>query len=297
MEDFFDPEIFNIEKNENGYFISTKDGQQCLYLTFKNDAIYVNKLEKCGSNGTILLKLLEEYARSVGIREIELQDASELNTNCVDESGKQIWIKLALLKLLTTGKSWYNSLGYFSSHSNAEEIAGLSCIDAILSSKENKILQIHEIYSIEKLKNKKALYASLNSQSTQFFFLYQKKSANIQYQIDNNETFIASKIDDVNRYTESIIISAQELFPHVDLSLNVREYLLAILPEKFVSHGNCQEYKFISDLLKFIEPLSDYDVFLKKTLSGGKRMCKNTKRFGRRKLKRVSRTTKITDSY
>jgi len=270
--------ILKEKKKTDGYeyIISTKDGQLCLHLTFKNNAIYVNFLGKCGSNGTILLKLLEEYAKSADIRDIELQDASELNTNCVDESGKEISINLALLKLLTIGKSWYNSLGYVSSESNAEEIAEMSCINAILSSKEEKILKIIDMYSIEKLENKKARYARYPSSLI----------AKMQYQIDNNEIFIASKIDDVERETKNIIISAQELFPHVELSLNVREYLLAILPEKFVSHGNCQEYKFIGELLKFINTLSDYDVFLKKTLTGGRKRTRyKRKNNGSRKAK------------
>lgn len=244
MEDFFDPEIFNIVKNENDYIISTKDGKQCLKFTFKNGTIYVNKLEKCGSNGTILLKLLEEYAKSADIIEIELQDASELNTNCVDESGKEIWINLALLKLLTTGKSWYNSLGYVSSESNAEEIAETPCIDAIFLSRDEKISEIGGS--------------------------------------NDDDTEIRRVIQDA----ENIIISAEELFPHVDLTLNVKEYLLAILPKKFFSGGNCQQYKFIGDLLEFINTLSDYDVFLKKTLTGGRKKTRHKrKNNGSRKAK------------
>jgi hypothetical protein len=30
MDEFFDPEIFNIEEDEYNYIISTKDGEQCL---------------------------------------------------------------------------------------------------------------------------------------------------------------------------------------------------------------------------------------------------------------------------
>lgn len=259
MEEFFDPEIFTIEEDEDGYIISTKDGKQCLNILLKRNTITITKLEKCGSNGTFLLKRLEEYARSIDIYEINLQDESEIIINCVN--GEEIIIDLASLKLLTTGQSWYNSLGYVS-YSNAEEIAMLPCMDAIEKSKEKKIHEIREKYSLECLTRKFARYSKFKKTPT---------SVIIKFQIDNNESFIASKIHEVEAKTQAIIYHAGLLFPHQDLSLSVRDYLLSILPEKFVEGGNCQEYKFIRDFINFISILLNYEKFLKKSLTGGRK--------------------------
>jgi len=224
-----------------------------LNLTFEDGAIFVYRLGKCGSNGTILLKLLEEYARSVGIREIGLQDMSVIQIDC-EEDGyvftSKMHINLAVLKLLTTGKSWYNSLGYFSSfHDNTEEIAALPCNAAINLCKKEKINIILTSYS--------------------------------------DETTIETKIDEVNRETRNILNRSRRLFPYVDLNLSVREYLKAILPDKFVREGKCREYKFIKDFIDFISILLNYDGILTKTLvtGGRKRTRYKRKNNGSRKAK------------
>ena len=256
MEAFFEPEIFDIVIDENYYNIYTKDGKHCLELELSLDdhSIEVYSLEKCGSNGTFLLKKLEEYARSVGVKEIKLGDSSSIYTNCIDESGEEISINLPYLKLLTKGQSWYNSLGYFSSHSNAEEterIANLPCVEAIELSKIKKKDIISQFVKI-------GIYSPDE---------------------------VKSKIEDVKLQTRRILHRSPRLFPHANLDLSVRDYLLSILPERFEERledeieekDKCQKYKFINDFINFISVLLNYDTLLTKTLTPPKKAKKTKK--------------------
>jgi len=269
MDEFFDPEIFNIEEDEYNYIISTKDGEQCLSFYIDEDTLHIDRLDKCGSNGNTLLKLIEKYAVSRGISFIRLDDKSKLDVKC--KSGENISIDLAILKLLTKGKSWYNSLGYFSSKlENVDEIAESSCLNAMDLSKSIQIKLILENHSIEFLEREKDSCIGCLS------FLIE----DIQYKIDNNEEIIADKIADVESEFVAIINDAEILFPDNDLELSVRSYLNDILPEKFVEEGNCEEYKFIRDFINFISPLLNYETLLTKTLvRGGRKKRKFTKSF------------------
>lgn len=84
-------------------------------LEFFEDHIYIISLNKCGVNsGTYLLGKIDILAGLMPkIKYIELRDGSTININNVD-------IDLAFLKILTKGKSWYNSLGYVSSNYSKE---------------------------------------------------------------------------------------------------------------------------------------------------------------------------------
>jgi hypothetical protein len=66
-------------------------------------------MSKCGKNtGSFLLNKIEELAKSIeNIHYITLEDLSKIKIYDSD-------INLAILKILTKGESWYNSLGFFS---------------------------------------------------------------------------------------------------------------------------------------------------------------------------------------
>ena len=78
----------------------------------KNSNIKVNMISKCYSSGTLFLSKLENLAQLLNIKYIHLEDKSNLVFDC----NKKIKIDLSLLYILSTGKSWYNSKGYFSSN-------------------------------------------------------------------------------------------------------------------------------------------------------------------------------------
>lgn len=104
----FDMQIKKSEDVPNLYiYIVDKLKKTCVDFTIKEDLIYVDWLTNCSSgSGTTLLHKIEQIAIEMGILKIELMDASQISTPC--NKG----ISLQILSILTTGKSWYNKLGY-----------------------------------------------------------------------------------------------------------------------------------------------------------------------------------------
>ena len=113
---------FNVVINNPGTDIvsvtitnKTKDPVICVKFTIKGRIIELNSLLKCRDTdtgafvtGTALLTKVETFAKQLGITDIILYDESKINV-----CGNQI--DLAHFKILTTGMSWYNKLGYVSS--------------------------------------------------------------------------------------------------------------------------------------------------------------------------------------
>jgi hypothetical protein len=94
--------------------ISTKDKTKCLILDFYKHFIEIRTLDKCGKSGTDSLSKVYQLAKLLlNIKYIALFDGSTIS-KCGFE------IRLAYIKILTTGQSWYNSHGYFSRYYEAE---------------------------------------------------------------------------------------------------------------------------------------------------------------------------------
>ena len=129
-----------------------KDGNTCLIfrvymdpdnkITPGNKVIVIDSLDRCGvgdeGTGTALLQKVNELALSLPeYKYIRLTDVSTVNL-C---DTKSISVRLAHLKILTKGMSWYNSHGYFSKKHesdyahNSEFIA--SKISAIIGHSES----------------------------------------------------------------------------------------------------------------------------------------------------------------
>ena len=112
IERIFPNSDFNmqIKESKDGYrkiLIIDKHQRSCVDFTIKEDLIYVDWLTNCSSgSGTTLLHKVEQIAIEMGILKIELMDASQITTPC--NKG----VSLQVLSILTTGKSWYNKLGY-----------------------------------------------------------------------------------------------------------------------------------------------------------------------------------------
>lgn len=259
MERFFDPEIFDIVFEKNKYTISSKDGRMCLYFTIESDTIDLHLLDKCSSRGTILLQLLEEFARSIDITFIKLQDASQIVTRCSD-NGNPVAIDLAILKLITKGRSWYNTQGYFSSCDEKENnrIIKLPCIEAIYLSQEEELKKMRASYSLERLYAQKERWINRIGNTNPMLL-------KIQERIDNNDLYIAENTERIIAKTRKLISDAS-LFPEVDLSLNVKNYLLNILPDRFDGE-ECDKYKFIRDFISCMSLILNYDCFLTKKIS------------------------------
>lgn len=110
------PENVSIFSKSNGtiYVIIQKPSSSCAYLELyistseenKNN-IHVHTLDNCEEEkkGGDFLMLVEELAQLIGSKQITLVDASRIKW------GSQ-YVSLKTLYNLTTGQSWYNSLGY-----------------------------------------------------------------------------------------------------------------------------------------------------------------------------------------
>lgn len=114
----------------------------CAAITIDEEGpgeLYVANLDKCGISGSETLKKIEEFARMSGFKKITLSDMSTIFV-C-----KQL-IDLAILKILTKGESWYNSLGYKSTNYDNEKKNN----EALIKKTLNEIFNNPDLTSTEK---------------------------------------------------------------------------------------------------------------------------------------------------
>ena len=114
VQSVFSPKIITIDLDKYIY-IKTEEGNNCVTFSLYPDNIYIDLLEKCGStSGGDLLTMIDTLAKRMpNIKYIELRDAADI-TYCKQS------IVLYILKILTTGLSWYNLHGYFSEYRDSE---------------------------------------------------------------------------------------------------------------------------------------------------------------------------------
>jgi hypothetical protein len=107
-ESEFNTQIIESDDGPDRYvYIKDKHQHSCIDFTIKEDSIYVDRLNRCTSgSGTTILQKVEQVAREIGIFKIILMDSSKINTPCGEK------VSLQILSLLTSGKTWYNKLGY-----------------------------------------------------------------------------------------------------------------------------------------------------------------------------------------
>lgn len=124
LKKVFTPDRFTITRNNSLYLIATiNPSGPCLKLRFRTGNVEIDKLDKCGIQGSESIKMVEAALNNIpSIKEIKIYDGSTISA-----CGKII--KLSCLKILSKGESWYNSLGYYSTtkewerETNAEIIA------------------------------------------------------------------------------------------------------------------------------------------------------------------------------
>jgi hypothetical protein len=121
MEKFFPNQNYNISKtNRDGTFLVTdKNNSECIIFTDEPDELYIDKLHTCNnSSGAQNLEKAVLLAEHAGKPKVCLHDESTINFKCGQED---VSVDLAGLKLLSTGKSWYNKMG-FESYKFSDEI-------------------------------------------------------------------------------------------------------------------------------------------------------------------------------
>jgi hypothetical protein len=117
LNHFFPEDKFIIEYDDYLVKIKTKgepEDKDCVWLRVQHKDLHIHQLWRCGIAGNDTLKKIEEIARLVGCTKISLYDLSRI-TICGDT------FDMAVLKILTRGESWYNSLGYKSENYDSEK--------------------------------------------------------------------------------------------------------------------------------------------------------------------------------
>jgi hypothetical protein len=133
IQRIFPTDAFTITTQESSdkylqIYIKDKRQRSCVTFRIKEDSIYVEWLTKCDSgSGTALLHKVEQFASEIGIFKIILEDASQVITPCYSVTS------LRMLSILTTGKSWYNKLGYTSKNQVETDSYNNSLIQMLFS--------------------------------------------------------------------------------------------------------------------------------------------------------------------
>ncbi len=276
-------EGFNVIIKDTNIFIIETEETRCLVFTFENSKIYIGLLHKCSIHGTESLRRIEEVAKRLSDKTsimIELADASSI------EYCSNIFINLAILKIITKGESWYNSLGYVSDNYEIEKshnsvIRELSCIRFIEELYRIKINTLMERYSKSKIiENIKRL------ESDQSRYAINKKNDYI-YILNNYEEFIESKIniikDSIKYFRDGI-----SYFEDPNNSINIE---LNKLWQKLIENKICDRpiFEWLSKFLEYIfdSKIIKYDYNLTKRIQhGGRKLRKQRKSKKQRKSRK-----------
>ncbi len=106
----FDLQFEIVSQSDNKIIFKSDNGDRCI-ITIElrkrqhSRHIYVNSLEKCAPySGTEILEQIVQFGKEMNVDYITLSDKSSIGP-----------FNLYVLEILTTGQSWYNRLGFYSS--------------------------------------------------------------------------------------------------------------------------------------------------------------------------------------
>jgi hypothetical protein len=237
--------------------IETEDGEHCASFGFYTDSIFIQNLDKCGiTRGTELLQSFDKLAEEMpNIKHIDLEDESIIEI--CDEL-----LYLYLIKILTTGQSWYNSHGYFSENHESDkrhnerfinmkyqkleddvydtELKKFTLENSIETYKrkllefEKKVNDLdfninHKIKSKKKQKITTKQQLDLDKANYKY---YEKLIVEYKYIIKNYETRIVTIIDEYKRENEKKKSDGNALFPDADVNnMTVAQYFQYVLTD------------------------------------------------------------------
>ena len=328
IKSIFPSSEFNIEERHDTIVIKTIDKNNCLDLSFYQDNIYIDSLEKCGISGSESLKRVYDLAKLIpNINFIELRDASSILI-C------DIYISLAILKILTKGISWYNSLGYVSDNYDDEKIHNYQIINGdyeqfmdevyrqdfelfkqkntiekftiLLQKFTKRISDIEMIKLSEKYKDDEDLYKIDYPVDYRNWLNYQQKILRYQEIINNYVKYIDDYISTQEKEKRKCI----ELYP--DVKLTIKDYFNYIWDDitRNITSKDCDEKtidkcKWLSGFISKINIIQilQYNYDLKKNIvremGGGKRTKikkSKTKKVKKSKTKKVKKSVKSVKS-
>lgn len=271
--------------NKKQIIVNTTDDESCLTLDIYPHHIYVDTLAKCGiTSGNQLLTMLDKLAdRMSNIKYIELSDASEITICSTD-------INLYMLKLLTTGQSWYNSRGYFSNYDDPKSEKSRN--KKIINMKYEEFVDLVYTQNLENFKRNNSIeeFAKklewrenrLKRKDLSEKAITNSKNKILEYQsiIDNYNTYFNEQIDKYIKEQKDDIKNGNELFP--DTNKTVEQYFNYIWND--IRNKRCDEHttkkcKWFSKFISTIDSsnIFQYDHILRKIVNqngGGKRTGK-----------------------
>ena len=265
---------------------------KCIHFIINDDYIYIESLNRCDNiSGTKILNNIYKLAQQLGnIKYIQLEDESYI-LKCNKK------ISLATIKILTTGKSWYNKLEYKSENYENElelnqQIIEKKYIDfkkeiLLLSNKSFKQKYLQQInekqYVLTKLKlelkeKEKEVLMYLQQKNKKLLLIRKQEELKqikdeiqqIEKEIETLETGEELAIIEENKKMTVLIEDCniendKILFPDIDVNINVKDYFTSILSKinDNIKTNGCENETIIEQcnwLSKFIYIIQTYDI-------------------------------------
>jgi hypothetical protein len=309
---------FTITYSKKFCIISTNDGK-CLAISFYNDHLHINTLHKCENTGSKSLEMVEQLAKLIpNIHYISLDDGSSIKI-----CGYKIL--LFILKILTKGQSWYNSLGYVSEYyadelednSNIINMEYNAFIDRVYENNLNTFMRINSIerlqflidnskYHISKIEIK---YNIMDTNDTNNIDLITDEDDKVDY-LDFKQR-IEDDLNKINHYATFIdeyklneldnIRNGPQIFPDIDINTTVQDYFNKIWND--ITNKSCDDEvikkkcKWLSFLLNIIDDSKtlNYNQSLKKMIkvstgsNGGRKRNYKTKKYYTKRINNKNR--------
>jgi hypothetical protein len=262
------------------FFITSIDEKECVTMTIYEDNIELNTLKKCQLSGTHSLKLVEKLARLLNKRQIILLDMSSIIISCEGQTYK---IDLALLKIFTNGKSWYNSHGYMSQNYEDEKehnskIRNFPCgdiIEKVILKRIDSFLLSHSIEQYER-KMERYIQAKLVAEKRKDLLKQQKfyeEELKISEILANHREFVDEKVSEIIETGYKLLADAERLFPRLNINeVPARLYVESVYTDIMNdSEMVCDKVRVLKDLLDTLKREIKYDPNLIKTVMTGGR--------------------------
>jgi hypothetical protein len=272
-------EFFDVNSNGPYVVLSHKENKnQCLVISFRDNGhtIFIHDLDKCGFTGTESLNILCDFAnKNPDIKKIEIADGSRI-TQCGTS------ISLSILKILTNGESWYNSLGYKSDNYDTEKEHNAKIIDMKFADFLNLCIENHAD------KYKKSItdfnYESFKTMKSRYRPEYITEMETNE-KIKNDPELLNAKIQEFKKTHLEKYINLENAEMSVRVFFNIMNDKLK--SDKLNNSCDAVDYEWLRDIIDFIQ-YSDvllYSATLKKSVvkKGGKRKRKSKKQKGKKR--------------
>lgn len=261
IKKIFHEESYNITNTTDPitFEIKTKNGEECLILEFNEDYIYIDNLNRCGTNsGTYLLKKIDDLAALMpNIKYIGLKDGSSI----YDEK-----INLQFLKILAKGQSWYNSLGYISDNYENEIAHNKELCDStliqLLEKCKDKLIHIFKKYrGRETLLDDIKRYKESSERSNYSKKMLQQSEQNYS----NYDNYVSTEIKKIENKIETLKNGIENTYPDIDIkTIKTKKFFKKIDSSIKLSD---EEITLLEALINLIAHIILYDFNLKKYIN------------------------------